>query len=277
MKIAIASGKGGTGKTMVAVNLALSIGAAQLLDCDVEAPNAHLLLRPSDISFKPVYVKVPRVIEDRCDYCGRCAESCNFNAIFVAGNRMILFEELCHGCGLCVKVCPQKAIFEEEKPVGLVKWGWAGDIELIWGELGVGESSPEPVIEAVKSRMDEERTVIIDAAPGASCPVVSAVYGSDFCILVTEPTPFGLHDLRQMIVVLRRLSIPMGVVINKAGLGDRGVYKYCEEEGIPILMEIPFDRRIAEFYSRGMPFVQEMPEWRGRFLKLIDDVERLMG
>ena len=277
VKIAVASGKGGTGKTTIAVNLALSIGEVQLLDCDVEAPNVHLLLHPRGVESNPVYVKAPRIIEDRCDYCGRCAEACNFNAIFVARDQIILFEELCHGCGLCAKICPRRAIVEEEKVVGFVKWGWAGGIELIWGELGVGEPSPEPVIEAVKGRMDEGRTVIIDVAPGTSCPVVAAVYGSDFCILVTEPTPFGLHDLRQMVGVLRRLGIPMGVVVNKAGLGDRGVYKYCEVEGIPILLEIPFDRRIAELYSRGIPLIQEMPEWRGRFLKLMDDVGRLMG
>jgi len=277
VRIAVASGKGGTGKTSIAVNLALSIGAAQLLDCDVEAPNVHLLLHPRGVESKPIYVKVPRIIEDRCNYCGRCAEACNFNAIFVARDQIILFEELCHGCGLCAKICPQKAIVEEEKVVGFVKWGWAGDMKLIWGELGIGEPSPEPVIEAVKSRMDEGGTVIIDVAPGTSCPVVSAVYGSDFCILVTEPTPFGLHDLKQMVGVLRRLDIPMAVVINKAGLGDRGVYEYCEDEGIPILMEIPFDRRIAELYSRGIPFVQEMPEWRMRFQELVEAVRGMMG
>lgn len=277
MKIAVASGKGGTGKTTVAVNLSLSLGDVQLLDCDVEAPNAYLLLHPRDIESKPIYVKVPRIIEDKCDYCGRCADLCNFNAIFVAERRIILFEELCHSCGLCAKVCPRGAIIEEDKVIGYMKRSQIGGIELIWGELSIGEASPEPVIEAVKGRMDGGRTVIIDVAPGASCPVVSAVYGSDFCILVTEPTPFGLHDLRQMVGVLRKLNIPMGVVVNRSGLGDRGVYEYCEREGIPILLEIPFDRRIAELYSRGIPFVQEMPEWRGRLLKLMDDIRRLMG
>jgi len=273
VKIAVASGKGGTGKTTIAVNLALVLGKVQLLDCDVEAPNDHLLIHPEGVRSKPVYVKVPRVIEDRCDYCGKCSEFCRFNAIFVAQGKILIFNELCHSCGGCSKVCPRDAIVEEDKAVGVVKWGRSGALELVWGELNVGEPVPGPTIGKVKDLMRREETVIIDASPGSSCPVVEAVYGSDFCLLVTEPTPFGLHDLRLMVEVLKILGIPMGVVVNRAGIGDRGVYEYCKAEEIPILLEIPFNRRIAELYSRGIPFVEEMPEWRGRFLSLFEDIK----
>jgi len=270
--LSIASGKGGTGKTTVAVNLARSLGRVQLLDCDVEAPNDHLLIHPKEVGSRPVHIMVPRVLEERCDYCGKCSEFCNFNAIFVAQGKILIFSELCHSCGGCSKVCPRKAIVEEEKEVGRVRWGRSGDIELVWGELKVSEPVPGPVIEAVKDRMQRGETVIIDAAPGASCPVVDAVYGSDFCLLVTEPTPFGLHDLKMIVEVIKIMGIPVGVVVNRAGIGDRGVYDYCEGEGIPILLEIPFDRRIAELYSRGVPFVEEMPEWRERFLSLFEKI-----
>lgn len=278
MILSIASGKGGTGKTTVAVNLARSLGRVQLLDCDVEAPNDHLLIHPREVESKPVYIKVPRVIGERCDYCGKCSEFCNFNAIFVAQGKILIFSELCHSCGGCSKICPRNAIVEEDKEVGKVRWGRSGELELVWGELKVSEPVPGPVIKEVKEHMRKETTVIIDASPGSSCPVVEAVYGSDFCLLVTEPTPFGLHDLRIMVDVVKILGIPMGVVVNKAGIGDREVYEYCEEEDIPILLEIPFERRIAELYSRGVPFVEEMPEWREQFLSLFERIkERVKG
>ena len=272
MILSIASGKGGTGKTTVAVNLARSLGKVQLLDCDVEAPNDHLLIHPEEVKYKPVYIKVPRVLEERCDYCGKCSEFCNFNAIFVAQGKILIFNELCRSCGGCSKVCPRGAVVEEDKELGMVKWGRSGEIELVWGELKVSEPIPGPIIEEVKDHMRSEETVIIDAAPGASCPVVGAVHGSDFCLLVTEPTPFGLHDLSIMVEVLKILGIPMGVVVNKAGIGDRGIYEYCEKESIPIFLEIPFEKRIAELYSRGIPFVKKMPEWQERFLSLFEKI-----
>ncbi|MFQ6053677.1 MAG: ATP-binding protein [Candidatus Bathyarchaeia archaeon] len=272
MKIAVASGKGGTGKTSVAVNLALSLGEAQVLDCDVEEPNAHILLRPQLEAVSPVEVLVPRIIEERCDYCGECARFCQYHALFVAGEAALVFPELCHSCGGCSIVCPQNAIVEEPRQVGRVFRGSAGGVELVYGELEVGEPMAVPVIAAVKQRMREEGTVILDAPPGAACPVVETVNGSDFCALVTEPTPFGLHDLRVAVEVVRQLGVPLGVVVNFSGIGDRGVYDFCEEQEIPILMEIPFERRIAELYSRGVPFAEVMPEWRRRFRRLADRI-----
>jgi MinD superfamily P-loop ATPase len=273
VKLAVASGKGGTGKTLIAVNLALSLGSVQLLDCDVEEPNDHLLLRPEVFKEEPVELMVPKILEDKCNYCGDCARFCQFNALFVVGETAMVFPELCHSCGGCSIVCPKDAIREEPRQIGKVYSCKAGEIELVYGELKVGEAMSVPVISAVKDRMKDE-IVILDSSPGSACPVVETVHGSDYCLMVTEPTPFGLHDLKVATDVVKILGIPMGVVVNFAGIGDRGVYEFCEREGVPILMEIPYDRRIAELYSRGIPFVEEMPEWKEKFQALADRIQK---
>ena len=269
MKIAVASGKGGTGKTSVAVNMALSIGKVQILDCDVEEPNVHILLRPTIGETLPVELLVPKIIEEKCDYCGECAKFCQFNALFVAGETAMVFPELCHSCGGCSIVCPNDAIVEESRQIGRIVKGSADDIDVVYGEINVGEALAVPIITAVKDHIDDKGTVILDSAPGSACPLVETVHGVDFCLLVTEPTPFGLHDLQVAVEVIQMIDLPMGVVINFAGIGDRGVYDYCERQGIPIMMEIPFDRRIAELYSNGIPFVEAMPEWKQRFTDLL--------
>jgi MinD superfamily P-loop ATPase len=276
VKIAVASGKGGTGKTSVAVNLALSLGKVQVLDCDVEEPNVHILLRPKVGETFPVKLLVPKILEELCDYCGECAKFCQFNALFVAGETAMVFPELCHSCGGCIIVCPRDAIVEEPRQIGTVIKSKAGDINLVYGEINVGEALAVPIIAAVKDHIDEKRMVILDSAPGSACPLVETVHGVDFCLLVTEPTPFGLHDLEVAVEVVQILEVPMGVLVNFAGIGDRGVYDFCEEQGIPIMMEIPFDRRIAELYSRGVPFVEEMPEWRQKFIDLVDQIEEMV-
>jgi MinD superfamily P-loop ATPase len=272
LKIAVASGKGGTGKTSVTVNLALSLGEVQVLDCDVEEPNAHILLNPKVEETSPVEMLVPRILEERCDYCGVCARFCQYNALFVVGETAMVFPELCHSCGGCSIVCPRDAIVEEPRQIGRIVKGSAGDIDLVWGEVNVGEPLSVPVVSAVKERMRGDRTVILDAPPGTACPVVETAHGTDYCLLVTEPTPFGLHDLQIAVEVMRQLDLPMGVVVNFAGIGDRGVYDFCEEQEIPIVMEIPFDRSIAELYSRGTPFVAAMPEWKKRFISLAERI-----
>ncbi|MHA1711446.1 MAG: ATP-binding protein [Candidatus Freyarchaeota archaeon] len=276
MIVSVASGKGGTGKTTVAVNLALSINNAQLLDCDVEEPNAHIFLRPTIYEEKPVYTPIPAINENLCDYCGRCSKFCEYKAIFVSPGKVSIFPELCHGCGGCLIVCPKKAITEEKRRVGVVKLGTAGNIELVYGELNVGEPMPAPVIREVKRRIKNDKTVIIDSPPGTSCPVIESIYKSDYCILVAEPTPFGLYDLDMTVQVLKEIGIPFGVVVNRAGIGDRKLYGYCEKREIPILLEIPFQRRIAELYSRGIPFILEMPEWKEKFQLLLKEIEERM-
>jgi MinD superfamily P-loop ATPase len=278
MILSIASGKGGTGKTLIATSLALALEGqepVQLLDCDVEEPNAHILLRPIIVSSQPVAIPVPRVDEDRCTYCRLCSEACVFNAIAVAGKAVLLFPELCHGCGVCSYVCPQKAITEEGREVGVVEEGLAGEIRFVHGRLAIGEAMPVPVTRAVKAQADAAAAVIIDAPPGNSCPVVEAVKGSDFCLLVTEPTPFGLHDLALAVELTKRLGVPCGVVINRDGSGDGQIEEYCAEEDVPILLRIPLDRRIAELYCRGTTLVAGMPGWRRTFLELWESARRL--
>ena len=276
MIISIASGKGGTGKTTVAVNMALSLKDVQILDCDVEEPNVHVLLQPKINETKPVYISTPLVDEEKCDRCGKCSEFCEYNALFVTPEKVLFFPQLCHSCGGCMLVCPRNAITEKNVEIGVVKTGMAEGVELVYGELNVGEPMPVPVIKAVKKQIESNKTVIMDSPPGASCPVIESVYGSDYCLLVSEPTPFGLHDLKIMVQVLEGLKIPFGVVVNRAGIGDKKTYDFCEEKGLPILLEIPFQRKIAELYSRGIPFVVNMPEWKRKFQSLMDEIKGLI-
>jgi len=278
MIISVASGKGGTGKTLVATSLALSLSESspvQLLDCDVEEPDAHILLRPSLDSASPVMQPVPKVDETRCTFCGRCSEVCAFNAIAVMGRTILLLPELCHGCGACAYVCPEGAITEEGREVGTVETGMAGGLRFAQGRLSIGEAMPVPVIRAVKALADTSTTVVIDAPPGTGCPVVEAVRGSDFCLLVTEPTPFGLHDLTLAVELTRDLAIPCGVVINRCGVGDDAVECYCAERGLPVLLRIAFERRIAELYCRGLTLAEGMPEWKAALRDLFEKVRAL--
>ena len=276
MIITVASGKGGTGKTTVAVNMALSLENVQLLDCDVEEPNAHILLQPTIREIRPVTTKFPVISEELCIYCGKCSKFCAYNALFVAPKTVMVFPELCHSCGGCALVCPKNAITEKERQIGIIKKGEANGVEIVYGELNVGEAMAVPLINAVKNQTKKDKTVIIDAPPGTACSLVASVHKTDFCILVTEPTPFGLHDLKITVQVLKNLGVPMGVIVNRAGLGDRKVYEYCEKEDIPLLMEIPFDKKIVDLYSRGVPFVTQMHEWKEKFQKIRDTIQREM-
>jgi MinD superfamily P-loop ATPase len=254
--------------------MALSLENVQLLDCDVEEPNSHILLQPRIHETKPVCTKFPVISEELCDYCGKCSKFCAYNALFVAPKTVMVFPELCHSCGGCALVCPKNAITEKERQIGTIKKGEAKGVEIVYGELDVGEAMAVPLIREVKKQMKNNKTVIIDAPPGTACSLVASVHNSDYCILVAEPTPFGLHDLKITVQVLKDLGIPMGVVINRAGLGDRKVYEYCEKENVPLLLEIPFSKQIAELYSRGIPFAVEMPEWKKKFQKILDKIER---
>jgi MinD superfamily P-loop ATPase len=294
MITAVASGKGGTGKTTVAVNLALSIaarvrGAASAspdpsrplyLDCDVEEPNAALFLRPAIEARMEVGLRVPEVDQDKCTYCGRCAEVCQYHAIAVVGQKTLLFPQLCHGCGSCTLNCPTEAIHEVQNVMGTVERGWAGSVEFAQGTMNVGEAMAVPIIRELKRWLipsdPGDRLVILDAPPGTACPVVETMRGADAVLMVTEPTPFGLHDLRLAVQVARdELGLSVGVVVNRDGVGDRGVDAYCAVEGIPILMRIPLDRRIAEAYSEGIPLVEALPAYRGRFAELGKQLRRL--
>ena len=296
MIITVASGKGGTGKTTVAVNLALAIAPdhrtltddpllshnPSFLDCDVEEPNAALFLKPIITRREEVGILIPEVDFDRCTYCGRCAEVCAYHAMAVVGQKVLIFPELCHGCGSCTLNCPEGAIREVLHVTGVIEQGQAGAIGFAHGILNVGEAMAVPIIRQLKRRAIPEdttdRAVILDAPPGTACPVVEAMRGADFVLLVTEPTPFGLHDLRLAVEVARdELKLPVGVVINRDGIGDRGVEEYCAAENIPILMRIPFDRRIAEAYSEGVPLLEALPEYEERFVNLYRRIEQEIG
>lgn len=277
MIISVASGKGGTGKTTIATNLAVSLGKGiKFLDCDVEEPNAHLFLRPNIDYSEIVTVPVPEIDLEKCDFCGKCAEFCQFNAISVMGKNILTFPELCHGCGGCSLICPKEAISERPREIGILEHGFSGEIEFVHGRLKIREAMAVPLIERVKKHIDAEKTVIIDAPPGTSCPVIATIKNSDFVILVTEPTPFGLHDLRLAVGVARVLRLPMGIVINRADLGDKGVFEYCEKEGIPILITIPFEREIAESYARG-ELLAKKDIWKDRFLGLWERIKELVN
>jgi MinD superfamily P-loop ATPase len=269
MIIAVASGKGGTGKTTIATNLAKSIGeGVQLIDCDVEEPNSHLFLKPNLEKSEEVYVPRPHVDLDKCTYCGDCAKICRFSAIVVVKEHVLVFPELCHGCGGCSKVCPEEAISEIPKSIGILEHGESHSVGFIHGRLEVGEAMSPPLIKAARALANVNGLVIIDSPPGTSCPVIAAVKGSDFCILVTEPTPFGLNDLELAVEVVFELGIPAGVVINRSDIGDLAVKEFCEGRSVPILMEIPEDRQIAEAYSRGEMIIDVIPEYREKFQEL---------
>jgi MinD superfamily P-loop ATPase len=278
MILSIASGKGGTGKTLVATSLALSLGKqVQILDCDVEEPNVHVLLRPTIVQSKPVCIPVPKIDKAKCTYCGECAKVCAYHALAVVKKLVLMFPELCHGCGACSYLCPAKAISEEGRKMGVVELGYAGEIEFVQGKLTIGEAMATPIIREVKRHIDPTKSVLIDVSPGTSCPVVEAVRDSDFCLLVTEPTPFGLHDLSLAVDMVKALGIPCGIVLNRSGGTYNRVEEYCLEVGIPLLMRIPLDMEIARLYSRGVTLVQGMPEWRDRFLELFHTIEQIVA
>lgn len=270
MIVAIASGKGGTGKTTVAVNLALvTEHPVTYVDCDVEEPNGHIFLKPTIETSTGVGIPVPVVDQEKCTGCGLCADVCRYNAMACIKGKVLVFAELCHGCGGCAIACPAKAISEAPRAIGVVEKGHAHGIGFIQGRLNVGVAMSPPLIRAAKGAAGSEGTVILDAPPGTSCPVIAAVRDSDFVVLVTEPTPFGLHDLKLAADTIRQIDIPFGVVINRCDIGDGRVTEYCRSERVPILIEIPDDRRIAEAYSRGETAVESLPETRA-FFTLLD-------
>ena len=268
MIISVASGKGGTGKTTVAVNLALSLEHVQLLDCDVEEPNAQIFLKANITDRKPATVRVPEIDYDKCDFCGKCQEVCAYHALAVLPKKVLLFPQMCHGCGACARLCPRGAIREVDRSIGEIEIGQRGGIDFVQGKLAVGETMAPPLIRQVKSHIDRSCMTIIDAPPGTSCPMVTAVKGSDFCILVTEPTPFGMNDLQLAIETVKKLKIPYGVVMNRAEPHDLKTRIHFKANDIPIMLQIPFDRKIAELYSVGIPFVEQLPEYREKFLDL---------
>ena len=276
--IVVASGKGGTGKTTVATNLAVVLSEAgrrvTYADCDVEEPNGHLFLTPDKERLTDVSVMVPVISESGCSLCGTCSEVCQFNALAVLGQKVMVFPSLCHSCAACVILCPEQALDEGERSIGFIRSGKCRGLSVLGGSLNVGEAQAPPVIRALRRRLPDDQIVVLDSPPGTSCPVVETVRDADYVVLVTEPTPFGLNDLRLAVGMLRELNRPFGVIINRCDVGDSLVWDYCRHENIRILLELPFQRRVAEAYATGKLGVDESPELREQMLSLYRAIQQ---
>ncbi|MCK4563600.1 MAG: ATP-binding protein [Verrucomicrobia bacterium] len=276
MKIAIASGKGGTGKTTISAALAFSVSCpVRLLDCDVEEPNSHFFIQPKIQRKEKVYSLVPTVDAEKCTGCGECGRVCQFSAIISLGSKTMVFPELCHSCGGCARICPTGAITEVRKEIGTIVIGAHGEIEFVSGRMDVGQAMSPPIIRAVKQHERTDGLTILDCPPGTSCPFITAVKGCDAALLVTEPTPFGLHDLKLAVDTVRELNIPFGVVVNRSIAKENRIAHYCREEGISLLLQIPEDRRVAEAYSRGKTLTAVLPEMRAKLVALVKDITEI--
>lgn len=281
MRVAIASGKGGTGKTTVATNLAYVAAcndrSVAYLDCDVEEPNGHVFLRPAITRREAVYSAVPKVDPNLCNHCGDCGAICQYSAIVSLAKKVLVFPELCHSCGGCELVCAQHAISEVNREIGSLELGHSGSIDFVGGLLNIGEAMSPPVIRKVKASAPKgAEFVIVDAPPGTSCPVIESIRGCDLVVLVTEPTPFGLHDLGLAADMMKEIGIPYEVVVNRAGLNGSDVDAFCCERGIKIGARLPDDRRVAEAYSRGVLAAKALPEFMDQFQSLLEHIEAIV-
>jgi len=278
MRIAIASGKGGTGKTTIATNLVCSIAqmgkVVQYLDCDVEEPNGHIFLKPDIEETLSVTIGVPEVDKELCNGCGKCGQLCQYSAIISLKEIVMTFEQLCHSCGGCILVCPTDAITEKQKEIGFADFGTANDVKFGQGRLKIGDIHTPPLIKKVKANAPAAGIVIIDVPPGTSCPVIEAIKGSDFVLLVTEPTPFGLNDLKLAVGMVRELKIPFAVVINRSEPDEQMTNQYCQDENIDVIFEVPDDRRIAEAYSVGKMIVDVLPDYKKDFTGLYESISK---
>jgi len=279
MRIAIASGKGGTGKSTVSTNFAYLLSEiyddVAIIDCDVEEPNCHIFLKPVVEKTETSYLSVPEINRGLCNGCGKCTDICQFNSLALVKNKVIVFPELCHSCGGCWLICPVNAIFQGKREIGIIEKGISEKLHFIQGKLRIGEAMSPPLIKAAKKEGLQHNIQILDCPPGTSCPVIMAVNDADYIVMVTEPTPFGLYDLKLAVDVMKELNKDFGIVINRSGENDFLIEDYAKTENIPVLTRINDDRRIAECYSKGELAVKELPEYKEAFKPLIDVVRRL--
>jgi MinD superfamily P-loop ATPase len=275
ISISILSGKGGTGKTTIAVNMALSLDNVQLLDADVEEPNDYIFISPEIINkdSEPVMRLIPEVDDDKCTACRKCVDFCEYNALAMMLDNVLVFEEVCHSCGGCKIVCPEDAITEKEKELGKIRHDEQKNIDFWQGELNTGEEKAVPVIEKLKNKINHNKKIIIDSPPGTTCPTIEAITDTDYTLVVTEPSPFGVHDLNMVVEMLKKVDQPFSVIINRAEEDSNYLIEdYCRENNINILMKVPFSRKIAELYSRGKAFVGEIEGWENKFKNLYEDI-----
>lgn len=281
MKIAIASGKGGTGKTTVATNLAWTIASVgdkvSYIDCDVEEPNGHIFLKPEIDSRQRATMDYPVINEETCISCGKCAEICQYKAIMFLGDKSVVLPEMCHSCGGCLLVCPVGAITYEKREIGIIETGKSNGVNFVHGMLKIGQVMSPPLIKQTKMHISEDGITIIDSPPGTSCPVIESVKSSDYVLLVTEPTPFGLSDFKLAVEVINKLKIPFGAFINRSDIGPRDTVNFCKKNRIPILSSLPDDRHIAETYSKGIIASETSSEIRNIFVALYADLRKKAG
>ncbi len=275
ISLSILSGKGGTGKTTLAVNLALALDNVQLLDADVEEPNDYLFISPKieEKEMESVMSLIPEVNDEKCTACRKCVDFCEYNALAMMLDKVLVFEEVCHSCGGCKIVCPENAIKEKEKELGKLYHDRLDELDFWQGELNTGEEKAVPVIEKLKTKIDPDKKVIIDSPPGTTCPTIEAIIDTDFTVVVTEPSTFGLHDLKMVVEMLNNLDQDFAVVINRAESdADYLIEDFCQKKGISVLLKIPFSRKIAELYSNGKPFVYKLEGWEEKFKTLYKDI-----
>lgn len=281
MKIAVLSGKGGTGKTMVSVNLASVSGYAAYVDCDVEEPNGHLFFRPTNQEEESIMVRSPRVNDDLCSGCRKCVEFCRFNALAYVGGKLLIFDDLCHSCGGCLLVCPEKALTEVKKPMGKVQVGSSAGVEVLTGILNLGEASGIPIInrllEKARNLEDQGREIFVDCPPGTACIVMESIQDADYCLLVAEPSTFGAHNMAMVHELVTLFKKPFGVVLNKEMGAENPSRDYCLEKNLPVLGEIPFDNRLGSLNSMGTIAARAQDNYRQLFDSLLETIRKEVG